>query len=135
MRIRRWLEQASTFQFACYTTIAAFCVYFCMYAFRKPFAAAEYADMSLWGMNYKIILVISQVAGYTLSKFIGIRVIAEMSRGRRVVTLISLIVASFYGGDVQSDASLSQWTSDSSVIVLAPPGARWQRPARDLNHD
>lgn len=97
MRIRRWLEQASTFQFACYTTIAAFCVYFCMYAFRKPFAAAEYADMSLWGMNYKIILVISQVAGYTLSKFIGIRVIAEMSRGRRVVTLISLIVASELG--------------------------------------
>jgi len=94
MRIRRWLEQATSFQFACYTTFAAFCVYFCMYAFRKPFAAAEYADMSLWGMNYKIILVISQVAGYALSKFIGIRVIAEMSRARRVVTLISLIVIS-----------------------------------------
>lgn len=91
MNIRRWLEQASGFQFACYTTLAAFCTYFCMYAFRKPFAAGEYADMTLWGMDYKIVLVISQVAGYTLSKFIGIRVIAEMSRGHRLGTLIALI--------------------------------------------
>ena len=35
---------------------------------------------------------------------------------------ISLLVASFYGGEAQSDTASSQWTSDSSVIVLAPPG-------------
>ena len=93
MRIRRWLEQANSFHLACYTTLAAFCTYFCMYAFRKPFAAGEYTDMTLWGMDYKIILVISQVAGYTLSKFIGIRVIAEISRRHRIATLVALIVA------------------------------------------
>ena len=64
-----------------------------MYAFRKPFAVGEYAGLSLWGMDYKIVLVISQVIGYTVSKFIGIRVIAEMERHRRVFALVGLILA------------------------------------------
>ena len=91
-RIRKWLQETSQFNFACYSMAAAFCTYFCMYAFRKPFAAGEYADLSFWGMDYKIVLILSQVAGYTLSKFIGIRVIAEMPRVRRFTALVSLIV-------------------------------------------
>ena len=57
--------------------IAAFCTYFCMYAFRKPFTVGTYEGLSLAGVDYKIVLVIAQVAGYTLSKFIGIRVVSE----------------------------------------------------------
>ena len=94
MTIRRWLEQANSFQFACYTTVAAFCTYFCMYAFRKPFAAGEYTGHDALGeWTTRSFSLSRKLQGYTLSKFIGIRVIAEMSRRGRIATLIALIVA------------------------------------------
>ena len=71
--------------------IAAFGAYFCMYAFRKPFNAGVYAGLSLWGLHYKTILVITQVVGYMLSKFIGIKIISELkasSRNKLIVILI-----------------------------------------------
>ena len=49
--------------------VAAFGTYFCMYAFRKPFTAAEYAGYGLWGWELKTMLVATQVLGYTISKF------------------------------------------------------------------
>src|SRR2546425_10955052 len=73
--------------------VAAFGTYFCMYAFRKPFTAASYADATLWGLGYKTILITAQVLGYTLSKFVGIKVIAELPPHRRAVLLLSLIAA------------------------------------------
>lgn len=54
-------------------TPAAFSTYLCTYAFRKPFTAATYDDLALGGVDYKTLLVIAQVAGYALSKFVGIR--------------------------------------------------------------
>lgn len=89
--IKNWLLRTSKANFATYAIIAAFGTYFCMYAFRKPFAVATFEGMSLWGVDYKILLIISQVLGYMLSKFIGIKVIAELGRSRRVVTLLALI--------------------------------------------
>jgi hypothetical protein len=74
-----------------WAVVAAFGCYFCMYAFRKPFTAAKFDDFTFWGLGFKTILVISQVLGYTLSKFIGIRVVAEVRPGRRVVVLLGLI--------------------------------------------
>jgi len=71
--------------------VAAFGAYFCMYAFRKPFNAGTYNGLSLWGLHYKSILVISQVLGYMLSKFIGIKIISELkpsSRNRLILLLI-----------------------------------------------
>jgi hypothetical protein len=78
-----------------YAMIVAFSTYFCMYAFRKPFAAATYAGLHLFGtgIELKTALVISQIIGYTVSKFIGIKLCSEASRGRRVPMLIGLIVA------------------------------------------
>jgi len=64
-----------------------------MYAFRKPFTVGTYPDMSLWGMGFKTVLVTAQVAGYTLSKFLGIRVVAEVDPRRRVAMLLGLIGA------------------------------------------
>lgn len=72
--------------------VAAFGAYFCMYGFRKPFTAASYADAEVWGIGFKTILVTSQVFGYMVSKFIGIKVIAEMPPHRRAVTMIWLIL-------------------------------------------
>ncbi len=67
--------------------VGAFGSYFCMYGFRKPFTAAGYEEITLWGLGYKSVLVTAQVTGYMLSKFIGIRVISEMPPARRVRAL------------------------------------------------
>jgi hypothetical protein len=73
--------------------VAAFGTYFCMYAFRKPFTAGRYTEVSLWGVDYKTVLVIAQVMGYTLSKFLGIKVVAEAQPRRRAVLLLVLVAA------------------------------------------
>ena len=72
--------------------VAAFGAYFCMYGLRKPFTAATYADASVFGMGLKQALVISQVLGYTLSKFIGIRVVSEMPPRCRAAALAALVL-------------------------------------------
>jgi hypothetical protein len=79
--------------FSAWCLVAAFGTYFCMYAFRKPFTAATYTDVTLWGLGYKTVLVTAQVLGYTLSKFLGIKVIAELPPRRRAALLLALIAA------------------------------------------
>lgn len=71
--------------------VAAFGTYFCMYAFRKPFTAGTYAEPSIGGLGFKSILVTAQVLGYMLSKFIGIKVVAEVEPQRRAMLLLILI--------------------------------------------
>ncbi len=73
-------------------SFAAFITYLSMYAFRKPFTAAIFDQQSLWGIDYKIVLIISQLLGYTLSKYIGIKIIAELKPEKRTRTLIHLIL-------------------------------------------
>ncbi len=76
-----------------WAVVAAFGAYFCMYAFRKPFTAAGYSDTTLWGLSFKAVLVTSQVAGYMVSKFVGIKVIAEMPPSRRALGILWLVLA------------------------------------------
>ncbi len=64
-----------------------------MYAFRKPFAAASFEGEGLFGLELKTVFVISQVIGYTISKYVGIRVVSESTRARRLQLLLGLIVA------------------------------------------
>ena len=78
--------------FITWCMLAAFGTYFCMYAFRKPFTAGTYSGLSLWDIHYKSILIISQVFGYMLSKFIGIKVISELKSSQRKKLIISLIL-------------------------------------------
>lgn len=67
-----------------------------MYAFRKPFTAATYEGSTMLGIGLKTVLVSAQVSGYTLSKFIGIKVISEMPSRYRAVSIVGLIaVAEF----------------------------------------
>jgi hypothetical protein len=75
---------------AIWAVTAAFTTYFCMYSFRKPFAAAAF-EGEVFGMELKIALVLSQVIGYALSKFIGIRLVSETPARRRALTLIGLV--------------------------------------------
>ena len=90
-RISGWLARQNSAVFCLWVVSAAFCTYFCMYAFRKPFTAGTFADTGLGGVDYKTVLVVAQVLGYTLSKFIGIKVISEITAERRAVAIASLI--------------------------------------------
>jgi hypothetical protein len=91
MRIKEGLLRSNTL-FVVWSIVASFGVYFCMYAFRKPFNSGLYAGLELDGIGYKTILIISQVAGYTLSKFAGIKVISELKSSSRVKLIITLIL-------------------------------------------
>lgn len=89
--LSQWLSRQPGWVFSLYCITAAFVTYCSMYAFRKPFTAGEYAALSLWGIDYKIILIVTQVLGYMLSKFIGIKVVAEMTPARRIRSILALI--------------------------------------------
>ncbi len=91
--LTRWLTTAPDWLFASYAIAASFSVYFCMYAFRKPFAAATYDELDTFvGLDLKTALVISQIVGYTLSKVIGMKVCSELGRANRALVLIVLII-------------------------------------------
>lgn len=63
-----------------------------MYAFRKPITAGTYQGQELYGMGLKSVLVISQLAGYMISKFVGIKVVSAMDRHRRAMSIVGLIL-------------------------------------------
>jgi hypothetical protein len=88
-----WAADGRGLSLPAWCVVAAFGTYFCMYAFRKPFTAASYPDVIVWGMGYKTVLITAQVLGYTLSKFLGIKVVAEVQPHRRVALLLGLIAA------------------------------------------
>ncbi|MCG7530712.1 DUF5690 family protein [Psychrobium sp. MM17-31] len=94
LRITNYLKQSPTIVFVMYASCAAFMTYFCMYAYRKPFAAGTYeqATLFLGILDFKVALVLSQVLGYLLSKLIGIKIVSEMTAKRRAVSLLSLIM-------------------------------------------
>lgn len=82
---------------AVWAVVAAFGTYFCMYAFRKPFTAASFAEASALGASLKPLLIMAQVFGYMVSKFIGIKVIAEMPPERRAAGILFLITVGEIG--------------------------------------
>lgn len=86
--MQRWLARSSLLPAWC--VVAAFGAYACMYGLRKPFTAGSYLAEP-FGPGFKAWLVTSQVLGYTVSKFIGIRVIASLSPSRRAATLLGLV--------------------------------------------
>jgi hypothetical protein len=92
--ISNWLIRAPAPLFATYGMAVAFATYFCMYAFRKPFAAAKFEGEFFFGtaIALKTALVISQIIGYAISKYAGIKVCSEISAGRRALGLVLLIV-------------------------------------------
>ncbi len=82
--------------FILYATSAAFITYFSMYAFRKTFAVGSFLDIPGWpqALDFKTLLILAQVFGYALSKFIGIKVISEMAHDRRARAIIVLVMCS-----------------------------------------
>ena len=76
---------------------AAFTAYFSMYGFRKPFAVAQFEDLYFAGtaIELKTAIVISQIIGYALSKYLGIRYCSELTRRKAAWTLVLLIGLAF----------------------------------------
>lgn len=72
---------------------AAFCTYASAFAFRRGISAVTFEGMMVAGVSYKIWLVTAQVFGYALSKRIGVKVVSEMSPGRRAVNILFFVGA------------------------------------------
>jgi len=94
-RITRWLSATNGFWFCVYTAGSAFGLYLCVFALRKTFNVALYEGYSYAGIGFKSWMVIFQVVGYMLSKFIGIKVVSELKPGLRAkgILLMSLLAA------------------------------------------
>ena len=91
--ITRWLSKNQKFWFPLFASLSAFSLYTCVYAFRKTFAVATFEGMSYLDISYKSWLVMFQVIGYGMSKFIGIKVISELkahSRSFGILLMVSI---------------------------------------------
>jgi MFS family permease len=78
---------------ALYAALAAFLTYTMIFGFRKSFTVCTFDGLTFGGLNYKTALVLSQVFGYMLAKFYGIRFISELKRigrGKIILLLISI---------------------------------------------
>lgn len=89
--LKNRLHNTNGFFFCVYAIVAAFGTYSCMYAFRKPFTVATFEDQSFLGVDYKIWLITAQVVGYTLSKFLGIKIVSELKKNSRAISTIILV--------------------------------------------
>ena len=93
--LQKWLLQRPGWFTAIYAAICSFCVYFSMYAFRKPFTAASFEGKYFLHIDYKVWLVTAQVVGYMLSKFYGIKFISSLQKEKRAGAIVVLILISW----------------------------------------
>jgi hypothetical protein len=85
------LENTNAFWFTLYASISAFCLYTCIYAFRKTFSAATFEGIAYFGISYKVWLVTFQVVGYGMAKFFGIKFIAELKAHQRTSGILLMV--------------------------------------------
>lgn len=72
--------------------ISAFVTYYCMYAFRKPFAVLKFEGAWFGGeVALKSAVVVSQLVGYVAAKFLGTRVCSGLRREDTFKALVSCI--------------------------------------------
>ena len=82
----------SDFIFILWAGGAALLSYSLVYALRKPFTAATFDGLSIWGMDYKVVVTITQILGYLLAKFIGIKLISELKGQHCLKFILGAIV-------------------------------------------
>jgi hypothetical protein len=90
-RLTAKLKRSNTFWFTLFAAITAFCLYTCVYAFRKTFTAATFDGLQFWGLDYKAWLVIFQVFGYGAAKFYGIKFISELQAKSRTGGILLMV--------------------------------------------
>ena len=108
----------------------AFLTYFCMYAVRKPVAAAQFEGVDAFGgLGLKTAVVIAQLVGYTGSKYLGAAICSSASRHVRLAWLIGCILAAestlvafadlldlnafYYHADEEQFLPVSKWDEDA----------------------
>lgn len=66
-----------------------------MYGFRVPYKAGGYEHQYTFSGDFQLdeksVFVIAQVLGYTISKFLGIKVVSELPPERRAIAILGLI--------------------------------------------
>lgn len=73
--------------------VVAFLTYFCAYAMRKPWTALSFDGDPLWGFDEpKALFALSQLLGYAVSKYLGVKICSEVSDRSRLVWMIGLIL-------------------------------------------
>jgi hypothetical protein len=111
-----------------YAALTAFGTYFCMYGFRKAFAAGSYVtpvDLGPLGrVDGKVALIVAQVCGYCLSKFVGVKVIAELEAKRRTIALV--LAVALAEGALVAFAMAPTWLAPVCLFVNGLPlGLTW----------
>ena len=66
--------------------------YSLVYALRKPYTAATFDELEVFGMDYKVAVTIVQIVGYAASKFMGIKLISELRREDRFRFILYSVV-------------------------------------------
>lgn len=66
--------------------------YSLVYALRKPFTAASFENAEFFDMDYKVVVTISQILGYVISKFIGIKLISELKSEERFKFILTSVL-------------------------------------------
>lgn len=82
--------KGNSLQLGLYAAIVVFLTYTMVFGFRKSFTVATFDGLTIAGYSYKTVLVISQMLGYMLAKFYGIKYISELKRHGRGRIIISL---------------------------------------------
>ncbi len=97
--ITAWLRKTSALNFTLYASVSAFCLYTCIFSIRKTFGVATYEGLTYWGIDFKVWMVTSQVIGYLISKFAGIKIVSElkaMYRTRSIMLMVSIASVSWF---------------------------------------
>jgi Family of unknown function (DUF5690) len=109
-----------------YAAGIAFCTYFCMYAFRKPFDAVKFTGGKFLGsdIELKTACVVAQIIGYMLSKYLGTKICAEVRTSHRAYLLVGLIL--FAEGALLLFAQLPpDWKPAAMFLNGLPLGMVW----------
>ncbi|WP_343533615.1 DUF5690 family protein [Pedobacter sp.] len=80
---------SKSMQTGLYAAVVVFLAYTMIFGYRKTFTVATFDGLTIAGYSYKTVLVISQMLGYLLAKFYGIKYISELQRtGRGKIILL-----------------------------------------------
>jgi len=125
-RLQRALEDSPRLLLPLWAVTCAFTTYFCMYAFRKPFSAGTYEGLTALGgeLEFKSAIVISQIIGYTISKYAGIKICAEMKHKNRIWYLFGAIAVAEFALYLFAVLPL-QWKIAAIFLNGLPLGMVW----------
>ncbi len=81
-------KQPSDILFIIWGGGGALFAYFLVYALRKSFTASTFDGLDFLGVDYKVVLSISQILGYLIAKFCGIKIVSELKRNQRLPAIV-----------------------------------------------